>query len=411
VDRDGDRARDDLTAELDAGDPLAGFRERFVVSDPGVVYLNGNSLGCLPLATVDRLREVVTGEWGAQLSRSWSTTWAELPARVGDLLASSVLGASADSVVLTDSTSVALYKLAWAALAARPGRDVIIADRDDFPTDRYVLEGVAAARGARIRWISADPVSGPTLSEISELLDSDVALVCLSHVGYRSSALVDAAAVSSLAHEHGALLLLDLSHSVGVVDIALDAGGVDLAVGCTYKYLSGGPGSPAFLYVNPSLQDELSQPIWGWWSHRDAMTMGPDYEKAGGISAFLSGTPGIIGIAGAEVGIRLVSEAGVSALRSKSVALTGFALSLYEDLLAPLGFTFGSPHESARRGAHVSFRHPDGRSLVERLAEAGVIADFRLPDSIRFGLAPLTTRFADVYEGCRRLAELAGGSG
>lgn len=397
----------DHALQLDADDPLASFRDRFVLPGPETVYLNGNSLGCLPRDALERLDEVVKGEWGTGLSRSWGSNWGELPLRIGDLLATGVLGAGAGDVVATDSTTIGLYKLAWAALDARPGRDVIVADVHDFPTDRYVLEGLAAARGAEIRWISSDPVEGPSVGDVESALGGDVALVCVSHVGYRSGAILDAAAVVGLAHEGGAMVLLDLSHSVGVLEIGLSDLGADLAVGCTYKYLSGGPGAPAFLYVRPDLQEELQQPIWGWWGRRDSMAMGQGYERADGISGYLGGSPAIIGLAVAEAGVRVVAEAGPAALRRKSVALTEFAKSCFGAYLVPVGFRFGSPWPWERRGSHVSFRHADGRELVQRLLKAGVVVDFRDPDSIRFGLAPLTTRFVDVYEGCRRLAELA----
>lgn len=410
MDRNGDRAGHDLrarAAELDAADALAGFRGRFALGDDDLVYLNGNSLGRLPLATVERVAQVMEKEWAIGLSRSFGTGWVELPTRVGDLLATSLLGARTGEVVVADTTTVAIYKLASAALDARSGRRAIIADSDDFPTDRYVLEGLAAVRGLQIRWITADPVEGPTLGDVESLLDDDVALVCLSHVGYRSSSIADLAGVTAAAHRCGALALFDLCHSAGVTEIGLEQSGVDLAVGCTYKYLSGGPGSPGFLYVREALQDELTQPIWGWWSRRNMMAMDHGYDRAAGISAYLGGTPGMIGLAGAEEGVRIVAEAGVESLRAKSIALTSFAIEMFDSLLESRGFRLGSPRESRRRGGHVSLCHPDGRDLVSRLESVDVVSDFRFPDTIRFGFAPLTTRFVDVYEGCRRLAELA----
>jgi kynureninase len=410
VDRDRDRARDDLrdrALELDGADELARFRDRFAQGDADLVYLNGNSLGRLPLAAIDRVSQVVREEWGDDLSRSFGSGWVDLPVRVGNLLAASALGARPGEVLVADSTTVALYKLAWAALDARAERSTIVADSDDFPTDRYVLEGLAAERGAQIRWISADAIAGPSLGHVEALLDSDVALVCLSHVGYRSSAVADISGITAAAHRAGALVLFDLCHSAGVIEIGLESTGVDLAVGCTYKYLSGGPGSPGFLYVRRDLQERLSQPIWGWWSRHDMMSMGHGYERAAGINAYLGGTPGIIGLSVAEEGVRITAEAGLTALRAKNVALTTFAIELFDSLLAPEGFRLGSPRESARRGAHVAFCHRGGRELVHRLESVGVVSDFRMPDTIRFGLAPLTTSFVDVYEGCVRLADLA----
>jgi kynureninase len=314
-------------------------------------------------------------------------------------------------VVVADSTSVNLYRLAAAALDARPGRGVIVTDTDNFPTDRYVLEGLAAARGGSERWISpADPVHGPSHAEVSAALDSDVALVSFSHVDYRSASVMDLASVASLAHSAGALVLFDLCHSVGVVPTDLTAAGADLAVGCTYKYLCGGPGAPAFQYVRSELQASLRQPIWGWWAREAMFEMGEGFVPTAGIRAFLSGTASVLGLVCVEEGARVVTGAGVDAARSKSMLLTDYCVSLFDEVLAPLGFRLGSPREAERRGSHVLVCREDARDLSERLAaEAGVVTDFRMPDGIRLGLAPLTTRFRDVYEGVTRLAAIAGG--
>src|SRR2546422_7341317 len=398
-------------AALDAADPLAAFRDRFVFSDPGLVYLDGNSLGRLPRATVERLAAVVGEDWGGELIRGWDH-WIDEPGRVGDLLATEILGARPGEVIVSDSTTVNFYKLARAALAARAGRRIVVTDRANFPTDRYVLEGLASDGSAEIAWLDPDPIDGPQPDEVASVLDAhsgNVAVVTLSHVNYRSAAIADMAAITQLAHDAGALVLWDLSHSAGSIDVDLDGAGVDLAVGCTYKYLNGGPGAPAWLYVRKSLQAELRNPIQGWFGQRDQFAMGQGYEPRPDIGAWLTGTPGILGLAAAEVGSRLVAEAGTKRIRAKGIALTEYAIALVDERLAPLGVTVGSPRPAARRGAHVAVRHPDARRLTAGLIDAGVIPDFRAPDSIRLGLSPLMTSFGDVARGINALQRLLEG--
>lgn len=390
---------------LDAADPLAAFRGRFVVTDPDLVYLDGNSLGRLPASTAARLREVVEGEWGGELIRGWGH-WLELPRSVGDLIGVELLGARPGEVVVADSTTVNLYRLAAAALDARPGRGTIVASPDEFPTDRYVLEGIAAARGVAIRWLEHDPVEGPTPAALEATLDDDVALVTLSHVNYRSAAIADIGALTALAHAAGALTLWDLSHSAGAVPVGLEATGADLAVGCTYKYLDGGPGAPAYLYVREALQDRLRGPIWGWLGRRDPFTMAAGYEPAPGIAGWVAGTPGVLALVAVEEGVRLVAEAGIEAIRAKGIALTEYAVALHDAWLAPLGCSLGSPRDGTRRGAHVSIRHPDAARLCERLIADGIVPDFRTPDSVRLGFSPLSTSFADVRRGMAALRGL-----
>jgi kynureninase len=390
---------------LDDADPLAEFRSRFVIDDPDLVYLDGNSLGRLPRATVARLDRLVRDEWGGSLVRGWDD-WIDAPARVGELIGSRLLGAQPDETIVGDSTTVNLYKLALAALEARPNRSTVIVPRDEFPTDRYVLERLSATRGLEIRWLDSDPVEGLTSDDLAAVLDDDVGLVLLSLVNYRSAALLDPAAITALAHAAGALILWDLSHAAGSVPVDLEAAGADLAVGCTYKYLNGGPGAPAFLYVRRSRQSELRNPIGGWFGQRDQFAMGPRYDPQPGIRGWLAGTPPIPALAAVEEGVRLTAEAGIAAIRTKGVALTEFAIELLDERLAPLGCTLGSPRDPARRGAHVAIRHPAARELTTALIERGVVPDFREPDSIRFGLPPLTTSFADVATGVERLGEL-----
>lgn len=377
---------------LDAADPLASFRDRFVIDDPKRIYVDGNSLGRLPRETPARLARRVE-EWGSRLVTAWHD-WIDLPAQVGDALAP-IIGARPREVLVADSTTVNLYKLASAALDIRPG--AIVGRADDFPTDRYVLEGLAAQHGRELRLVE----------DVVGALEPPVALVCLSHVDYRTGTLADMAAVTAAVHEAGALAVWDLSHAAGAMPVELEAGGADLAVGCTYKYLNAGPGSPAFLYVRSELQPRLTSPIWGWFGQRDQFAMGPRYDPVEGIGRFQAGTPPILGLTAVEVGVELITEAGIDRLREKSVALTELVVALHDAWLEPLGFALGTPREPARRGAHVSLRHPDAwricRALIER---ADVIPDFRGPDSVRIGLPPLYTRFVDAWDAVDRLRRL-----
>jgi kynureninase len=392
---------------LDAADPLASFRGRFAIADRGLVYLDGNSLGRLPLRTQARIATVVGHEWAVDLIRGWER-WLDMPERVGDLIAATLLGARPGEVIVSDSTTVNLFKLADAALEARPGRRTVLVSRDEFPTDRYVIEGLASRRGLTIRWIATDPVNGVQPGDVSALLDADVALVVLSLVNYRSAAIADLPAITSIARAAGALVLWDLSHAAGSIPIRLAEDVADLAVGCTYKYLDGGPGSPAFLYVRRELLGELRNPIQGWFGQRDQFQMGPTYDPEPGIRRWLTGTPGIVALSAVEEGVRLLADAGMERIRAKGIALTEFAIALHDAWLAPLGFGLGSPRDAAVRGAHVAVRRADARELTGRLIALGVIPDFRAPDSIRLGLSPLSTSFADVHRGLAALRDLAG---
>ncbi len=398
-------------ADLDAADPLAPFRRRFVIPDPAMVYLDGNSLGRPPLRAIERLARVATEEWAGELIRGWDH-WLAEPQRVGDLLGTGLLGAGPDEVAICDSTTVDFYRLASAALDARPGRRFVVTDRANFPTDRYVLEGLARDRDREIGWLDPDPIDGPTVDDVAAALAAhpgDVALVTLSHVNYRSAAIADLPRISALAHEAGALVLWDLSHSAGAIPVGLDEHEVDLAVGCTYKYLNGGPGAPGYLFIRRDLQAALRNPIQGWFGQADQFEMGQGFRPIEGIGGWLTGTPGVLGLAAAEEGIRISIEAGVDAIRTKGIALTEYAIALHDAWLAPLGFSLGSPREAARRGAHVSIRRADARALTRRLIDAGVLPDFRTPDTIRLGLSPLTTSFGDVARGMATLREIAGG--
>jgi len=391
--------------QQDAADPLAGFRDRFVSSPEALIYLDGNSLGPLAKATRQRVLEVVDREWGEGLVRSWND-WVELPTAVGDLLGEHLAGAAPGQIAVCDSTTVNLYKLAHAALNARPGRDVLITDDDNFPTDRYVLAGVARERGAELRLIHTDIDQGISTGELAGALDDRVALVSLSHVAYRSGALADMAAITAQVHEAGALMLWDLCHAIGAVPVSLDAAGADLAVGCTYKYLNAGPGSPAFLYVRRELQDRMQQPVWGWFGQAGQFEMGPKYEPAPGIGRFLTGTPDIIGVTAVQEGTKLLGEAGMTRLRAKSTALTSLVIELADEWLAPLGFTLATPRDPARRGGHVSLAHPDAQQISQALIREGVVGDYRTPGRLRLGPVPIATSFTEVWDAMNVLRRL-----
>jgi len=376
-----------------------------VVADPDLLYLDGNSLGRLTHRARRRLVETVEGEWGGGLVGSWEQ-WIDLPRRVGDAIARHLVGAEPGEVVVGDSTTVCLYKAAEAAVAARPEARALVTDDDNFPTDRYVLEGVAARHGLEYREVASDPVDGPDAAAVAGALDG-AALLCLSHVAYRSGALADLAGLTGLAHDHGALALWDLSHSVGAVPVDLAGAGADLAVGCTYKYLNGGPGAPAFSYVRRDRQAELRQPVWGWFGRRDQFAMGSGYDAADGIDAWLSGTPAVLGLVGVEEGVALLAEAGIDRLRAKGMALTSLVVDLADAWLAPLGFTLASPRRPEQRGSHVALAHPDAGRIARALRErAGVVPDFRAPDRIRLGPAPIASRFVDVWDALDRLRRL-----
>lgn len=389
---------------LDRTDPVAGMRDHFDIPDGGPIYLDGNSLGRPPRVVV-RAVSVALDEWTTELVGGWDG-WIDLPAVVGDHLAP-LVGAAAGQVLVCDSTTVNIYKLASAALAARPDRDEIIADGSDFPTDRYVLEGLARATGRTIRWVDStgsDPER--TADEVVGCLGDRTALVCLSHVHYRSGARLDGAVLTRAAHERGALVLWDLAHSAGSVPVDLDGWGADLAVGCTYKYLNSGPGAPGWLYVRRELHDALRQPIQGWFGQADQFAMGAGYRPAPGARSFLTGTPGIVALRAVDAALSVTAEAGMEALWAKSQRLTALLVELADDLLAPLGARLVTPRSPAHRGAHVSVAHPEAWPWCRTLIGRGrVVGDFRAPDVIRLGPAPLYTRFVDCFDAVTAMAE------
>jgi kynureninase len=391
---------------LDAADPVAAFVDRFVVDDPTLCYLDGNSLGRLPIRTRERLGQVVEEEWGSGLARSWDR-WLDLPVTVGDRLGGALLGAAPGQTLVADSVSVNLFKLALAALTAEPDRRVAVVAEDEFPTDRYVLDGAARTVGGTVRRVPGDGVQGVDLDRLEGTLGPDTAVVVLSLVSFRSAALADLHEVTELVHRAGALVLWDLSHAVGAVPIDLDGAGADLAVGCTYKYVNAGPGAPGFLYVAARHHGRLRSPIQGWFAQRDQFAMAAEFDPLPGAAGFAAGTPSILGLVAVDEGVALLAEAGLERVRAKGMALTTLACELVDAWLAPLGFEVASPRDATRRGNHLTIRHPEaeriGAELVER---AGVVPDVRPPDRIRLGPAPLSSRFTEVWDALDRTRRL-----
>jgi kynureninase len=391
--------------ELDRSDPLASFRSRFVGAAEPLVYFDGNSLGRPVAGTAERLAEFVRRDWGERLIRGWDEGWFDMALTLGDRLGRVALGAGPGQTVFGDSTTVLIYKLVRAAVAARPGRTEIVIDRDNFPTDRYIAQGVADELGLTLRWIEVDTSAGVTADQLADVVGEQTALVMHSLVAYRSAWLADAPTLTRIAHDAGALVLWDLSHSVGVVPTELDAWNVDLAVGCSYKYLNGGPGSPAFLYVANRHLADLTQPIQGWMGATDPFLMGPTYTPTQGIRRFHSGTPPVVGMLAIDDMVDLIEEAGIDAVRAKSEALTAYAVEVADDQLAPMGVTLASPRDPARRGGHVTLNHPRMQEVTTALWKRDVIPDYRDPHGLRIGLSPLSTSFEEVHRGLRAVRE------
>ena len=390
-----------VSSELDAVDPLRDFPALFLRDGDVAAYLDGNSLGRPLLASRQRVVAFIEHEWGGRLIRGWDESWLDLPLRIGDDLGRVLLGAAPGQTTIGDSTTVLLYKAIRAAADARPGRTELVIDRDNFPTDRYVVEGIAAERGLTVVWIDAADALTP--EAVAAVVTERTAVVIVSHVSYRSGSLADASAITRIVHESGALIVLDLCHSAGVVSIELDAWNVDVAVGCTYKYLNGGPGSPAFIYVASALQGQLRQPIQGWIGSATPFQMGQGYAPGAGIRGFLSGTPPIIGMLAMQDMIALIEEVGIPAIRAKSVALTTFAIELADARLPDAALA--THRDPELRGSHVTLDHPRFAALVAPLWARGVIPDFRRPSGLRLGLSPLSTTFAEVEIGVDAIAE------
>ncbi|MBO0846620.1 MAG: aminotransferase class V-fold PLP-dependent enzyme [Nocardioides sp.] len=394
-----------MSHPLDDADPLAALRERFVGTDSSLVYLDGNSLGRPLTVTVERMRDFVGTEWGSRLIRGWDETWFDLPLSLGDEIGRVCLGAAPGQVAVGDSTTVLLYKLIRAAVAARPGRTEIVIDGDNFPTDRYLVMGIAEECGLTVRWLDVDISAGATVEQVAEVVGEQTALVELSHVAYRSSWIADVPAITQVAHDAGALVLWDLCHSVGAVPTRLDEWDVDLAAGCTYKYLNGGPGSPAFCYVADQHLETFTQPIQGWMGNTDPFLMGPDYVPVVGIRRFLSGTPAVVGMLGIRDMVALIDEAGMDAVRKKSEQLTAYAVELADERLAPFGVALASPRDPDRRGGHVTLHHPRMREVVAALWQRDVLPDYRGPGGLRIGLSPLSTSYDELERGIAAVRE------
>lgn len=394
-------------AELDAADPLRAYRDEFVITDPDVCYLDGNSLGRLPKRTVDIVHRYLTEEWGSELVTGWSH-WIDEAQRVGDLIGRVALGAKAGQTLAVDTTSTNFYQLCDAALRSCPNRGTVLSDTANFPTDRYILEGLCDRYGKRLVLINDE--SGEeyvTPAMLAPHLGSDTALVTLSVVQYRSGALHDVRQLTRMAHDAGALVVWDASHAVGVVDMQFDADDVDLAVGCTYKYGNSGPGSPAWLYVNERLQSTLRVPIQGWFAQRDQFAMGQGFDRADGMRGFQIASPSIVGMRCIEAAFGMIGEAGLPAIAAKAALGTALMVRLHDEWLAPLGFELVTPRDPLRRGGHVTLRHPDAKQIAVAMRElTKVIPDYREPSSIRLAMSPLATSFAEVWEGFDRIRRL-----
>jgi kynureninase len=402
-------ASHDFAKYLDRQDVLASFRKQFVFSDPGLIYLDGNSLGMMPKAAQEKSRQVVDEQWGSNLIRGWNKGWWEAPHRIGDKIGR-LIGAAPGQTIVGDTVSINLFKLATAALTFQPNKTRIITDTFNFPSDLYILQGIQQNLGNRHEIIligATDNDITPDLAALESTIDENTALVTLSHVVFKSGYMYDMQRVTELAHAKGALVLWDLSHSVGSVPVELDACNADLAIGCTYKYLNGGPGAPAFLYVNKNIQEKLSSPIWGWWGQKNPFDFGLEYTPAPGVQRFQAGTQPMISMLTMEAALEPLLQAGMDALRAKSILMTDYASYVTDELLTPLGFSVGSPRDSARRGSHISIRHEEGyrinRALIEEL---NVIPDYREPDNIRLGFAPLYISFSDIWDGFDRIRKV-----
>lgn len=395
--------------QLDQKDPLAPFRDRFVLADPDLIYLDGNSLGRLPKATQEHMQGAIEHQWGERLIRSWNESWFRKPVEVGTKIAR-IIGAEKDEVMVCDTTSINLFKLTVAALRARPERKIILSDTLNFPSDLYILQGIIQLLGENHRLEllpSQDAISVP-LVNVEDKIGQDTALVTLSHVSFKSAFMYDMEKITELAHQAGALTLWDLSHSAGAVPLHLHDWDVDLAVGCSYKYLNGGPGAPAFLYIRRDLQSQLSPPIWGWFGAQSPFDFDLDFQPAEDLTRFQISTPHILSLLAIEPALEIILEAGMENLRRKSLHQSEYLIYLAREILLPQGYKLGSPIEAERRGSHVTLQHPEAyricRALIEpEEGDLRVIPDFREPDNIRLGIAPLYTSFTDLHRAVVRM--------
>ncbi len=396
---------------LDAKDPLAKYREQFLITDPELCYLDGNSLGRLPKQTIEVVNNYLTQEWGPRLVEGWGD-WIDEAESVGDLIGRAALGAATGQVLACDTTSVNFYQLVGAALAARPGRKTIIIDKANFPTDRYILQGFADRHGLNL--IEIDNEAGSDFSHeritpelLRPYMSDDVAFITFEVIQYRSGARNDIKALTELAREYGALAIWDASHAVGAIDMQLDAAGVDLVVGCTYKYGNSGPGSPAWMYISKRIQAELKAPIQGWFAQRNQFAMGPVFEKNDGMRGFQIASPSLIGLRCIQSAFGMIEAATIAAIDEKCAIGTQMMIELFDAWLAPLGFTMNTSRVATERGGHISLVHPDAKRIALALRQyANVIPDYREPNSIRVAISPLPTSYVEIWDGFARLRDL-----
>ena len=399
---------------LDAADPLAAYADEFEPAPGVVAYLDGNSLGRPVAGTAEEMASFVRQDWGTRLIRSWDEGWMGWPEQVGDLVGRAALGAAPGQTVVADSTTVLLYKVLRALVdhqaAVEPARTDLVLDTDNFPTDRYVAEGIAAERGLRLVWIDADPDTGVAPDQVAAVVGPTTGVVLLSHVAYRSGWVADADTITRIVHQAGGLVLWDTCHSAGSVPVRADDWGWDAAVGCDYKYLNGGPGAPAHAYLATRLHDlpTLRQPVQGWMGRRDPFLMEQGYVAAPGVRSLVSGTPPVVGMVPVARGAGMLDRAGIEQVRAKSLRLTDLALAVVDSWPETLGVVLASPREHARRGGHLTLRHPAFAEVNPRLWARGVIPDFRSPDGLRLGPAPLSTRFVELWDGLAAVREELG---
>jgi kynureninase len=414
----GDPTHRTTAENLDASDPLAGYKAQFHISDPNLCYLDGNSLGRMPLAAISSINSFLTEEWGTELVDGWGH-WIDEAQAAGNLLGRATLGAAEGQTLVQDTTSVNFYQLCTAAIKARPGRKTVIIDASNFPTDRYILAGIAEDLGLNLITLNNDGLGGPgqvdvgadceriTPEILAPFLNDDIALVTLQVIHYRSGSRPDVKAITDLVRSHGGLVVWDASHAGGAIELKFDEWGVDLAVGCTYKYGNSGPGSPAWLYVAKEMQSQVLGPIQGWFANDKQFEMGPFFEPAQGIRRFQIASPSIIGIRGVQASYSMIEEAGMKAISEKAALGTELILALFDAWLAPLGFTLMTPRDHNQRGGHISVGHPEAKRIAAAMRKfANVIPDYRVPDSIRLAMAPLPTSYVEIWDGMSRMRDL-----
>ena len=403
---------------MDAADPLAHYKSQFFISDPDLCYLDGNSLGRMPKRTIEKVNHFLTEEWGTELVDGWSH-WIDEAQTAGNLLGRATLGAAEGQTLVQDTTSVNFYQLCVAAIKARPGRKTVIIDSSNFPTDRYILAGIADEMGLNLITLNNDGFGGPgqvdvaadcemiTPEILAPLLNDDIALVTLQAIHYRSGSRPDIKGITDLVRSHGGLVVWDASHAGGAIDLRFDEWGVDLAVGCTYKFGNSGPGSPAWLYVRKEMQTDFLAPIQGWFANDKQFVMGPFFEPAEHIRRFQIASPSIIGIRGVQASYEMIEEAGMVAISHKAALGTELILALYDAWLEPLGFTLLTPRDHNQRGGHITVGHPEAKRIAAAMrAFANTIPDYRVPDSIRLAIAPLPTSYTEIWDGISRMRDL-----